>query len=138
MAEERGDIVREFAETYVAIVTRLVGAEPLRIFLEKHFPGGELALRDAGTIAINTDRAKEVVKQFVAMFTDKIVAYFGFGFADHVMRSIYNTFSRKYAPNPNVLAAVLDIIPGGFLDEERTRVAHPPEEKEESRWTRAY
>lgn len=118
MAKETLSIVKEYGTVFIQMVISLIGVGTVRASLKNELPQGEISVNEAGDIEIRSDGAKKNIKKMISHFTERMIKNFGYDFSENALRRIYGDLKNKYRDDPYI-REILDIIPEGFLEEEK-------------------
>ncbi|MDZ4296621.1 MAG: hypothetical protein U1A16_04625, partial [Patescibacteria group bacterium] len=111
-------LVSDFIGALLQATSDLVGSKTVWASIAKRFP--EITANPDGTFQGIDRLDTEAQRRFVASTARDLTASFGYEFAEQRLSAIYATLKQKTG-DESALAAVLKLIPDGFLEQEKVQ-----------------
>ena len=113
--------MEEFVTTLIRMLISLVGVQSTRSLVLRIFPGGELSFNERGVFVAQDNLSDRNAQKLVLAIGEYTTQNFGQEFTENLLSRSYATLKQD-ARNPFQLVRVLNLIPKGFLEEEKIKV----------------
>ncbi|MDP3795128.1 MAG: HAMP domain-containing sensor histidine kinase [bacterium] len=111
-------LVSDFIGALLQATSDLVGSKTVWASIAKRFP--EITANPDGTFQGIDRLDTEAQRRFVASTARDLTASFGYEFAEQSLSRVYATLKQKTG-DESALAAVLKLVPDGFLEQEKVQ-----------------
>lgn len=122
MTQDPIDIMADALSIFIQFVTQLMGIAFLNNYCRELFPKGELVLTASGKVLFQTDSPEEKAQKFLEVVAQKIIDGFGPDYVLRLFQRLYAAVDKKYQGGTEPLKVFLQIIPAGFLEEEKKKL----------------